>query len=88
MSHLLTDLLWIEVLAYLLENNLIDGNNMTVSGLTLGENLDRWTHKYGQLDFRQDVIRPLDKPLKPTGHIRHVQAFFSRTKIIKRIIGY
>lgn len=62
--------MWTEVLAYLLKNKLIDGNNMTVTGLTLGENLDRWTHKYGELDFKQDVIRPLENPIKPTGHIR------------------
>lgn len=43
---------------------------MTVTGLTLGENLDRWTHKYGELDHTQDVIRPLDKPIKSTGHLR------------------
>ena len=61
-----------EVLAFLLKNKLIDGNNMTVTGLTLGENLERWTHKFGELDHTQDVIRPLDNPIKPTGHIRWV----------------
>ena len=76
------------MLAHLLENKLIDGDNMTVTGLTLGENLDRWTHKYGQLDVKQDVIRPLDKPLKPTGHIRQVQFFFPRMKIIKCLLEY
>lgn len=45
---------------------------MTVTGLTLGENLERWVHKFGELDTRQDVIRPLNKPIKETGHIRHV----------------
>ena len=61
------------MLAYLLKNNLIDGNNMTVTGRTLGENLDRWTHEHGELEFsRQDVIRPLEKPIKETGHLRFV----------------
>jgi hypothetical protein len=59
-----------EVLAYLLKHNLINGDNMTVTGRTLGENLEEWTHKYGELGPEQDVIRPLDKPLKETGHIR------------------
>ncbi|KAL0961097.1 hypothetical protein HGRIS_006078 [Hohenbuehelia grisea] len=63
-----------KVLAFLLKNNLIDGNNLTVTGLTLGENLDRWTHAHGELDSAQDVIRPLDKPIKSTGHIRCVSA--------------
>ena len=54
-----------------MKHNLIDGNNMTVTGLTLGENLERWTHKYGELSFtEQDVIRPLEKPIKETGHLR------------------
>lgn len=61
---------FLEVLAFLLKHKLIDGDNMTVTGLSLGENLERWTHVFGELDFRQDVIRPLDKPIKSTGHIR------------------
>ena len=61
-----------EVLAYLLKNNLIDGNSMTVTGRTLGENLERWTHEHGELSSNQDVFRPLDKPIKETGHIRSV----------------
>ncbi|KAK0464277.1 dihydroxy-acid/6-phosphogluconate dehydratase [Desarmillaria tabescens] len=60
-----------KILAFLLKHKLIDGNNMTVTGRTLGENLDRWTHKYGELDSTQDVIRPLDKPIKSTGHLRY-----------------
>lgn len=43
---------------------------MTVTGATLGENLDRWTQKHGELSPSQDVIRPLDKPIKETGHLR------------------
>lgn len=66
-----------EILAYLMKHNLIDGNNLTVTGLTLGENLERWTHKYGELSFaEQDVIRPLEKPIKETGHLRY--AYTSR----------
>jgi dihydroxy-acid dehydratase len=45
---------------------------MTVTGRTLGENLERWTHEHGELDTRQDVIRPLNNPIKASGHIRCV----------------
>jgi Dehydratase family len=62
----------VEVLAYLLKKDLIDGNNMTVTGRTLGENLERWTHEYGELSNNQEVIRPLERPIKETGHIRFV----------------
>jgi dihydroxy-acid dehydratase len=69
-----------EILAYLLKKNLIDGNNMTVTGRTLGENLERWTHEHGELSSDQDVIRPLERPIKETGHIRLVpDKLFSRT---------
>ena len=45
---------------------------MTVTGGTLGENLERWTHEHGELSSDQDVIRPLESPIKETGHIRSV----------------
>jgi len=53
------------VLKLLLENGMIDGNCLTVTGNTLGENLaDLPGLKEGQ-----DVILPLDRPIKATGHI-------------------
>ena len=56
-----------------MKNNLIEGNNLTVTGRTLGENLEHWVHKHGELSFaEQDVIRPLEKPIKETGHLRYV----------------
>lgn len=45
---------------------------MTITGRALGENLERWTHEHGELSSNQDVIRPLEKPIKDTGHIRFV----------------
>lgn len=61
-----------KIMAYLLKNGLLEGNNMTVTGKTIGENLERWTHKYGELPAGQDIIRPLSNPIKATGHIRFV----------------
>ncbi|KAL0961096.1 hypothetical protein HGRIS_006078 [Hohenbuehelia grisea] len=76
-----------KVLAFLLKNNLIDGNNLTVTGLTLGENLDRWTHAHGELDSAQDVIRPLDKPIKSTGHIRILKGNLAPGGAVAKITG-
>ncbi|KAJ6508740.1 dihydroxy-acid/6-phosphogluconate dehydratase [Mycena sanguinolenta] len=77
-----------KILAYLLKNNLIDGNNLTVTGKTLGENLDRWTHKYGELDFAaQNVIRPLDKPMKESGHIRILKGNLAPGGAVAKITG-
>ena len=59
------------VLHYLLKSKLIDGDTLTVTGKTLGENLERWVHQRGELSMTsQDVIRPLEKPIKSTGHLR------------------
>ncbi|KAG5729697.1 hypothetical protein E4T56_gene1043 [Termitomyces sp. T112] len=76
-----------KVLAYLLKNKLIDGDTMTVTGLTLGENLDRWTHKHGELDSSQDVIRPLEKPIKATGHIRILKGNLAPGGAVAKITG-
>ncbi|CCM03491.1 uncharacterized protein FIBRA_05625 [Fibroporia radiculosa] len=77
-----------KILAYLLKNNLIDGETMTVTGLTLGENLDRWTHKYGELSFtNQDIIRPLEKPIKETGHLRILRGNLAPGGAVAKITG-
>lgn len=57
-----------------MERKLIDGNTMTVTGKSLGENVERWVHKHGKLDFQsQKVIVPLEEPIKSTGHIRYAK---------------
>ncbi|KAL4251227.1 IlvD/Edd family protein [Abortiporus biennis] len=77
-----------KVLHYLMKNKLIDGNNMTVTGHTLGENLERWVHKHGELNFTdQDVIRPLDKPIKATGHIRILKGNLAPGGAVAKITG-
>jgi len=76
-----------KVLAYLLDNKLIDGNNLTVTGLTLGENLELWTHKYGKLPAGQDVIRPLEHPIKASGHIRILKGNLAPGGAVAKITG-
>ncbi|KAA1469859.1 dihydroxy-acid dehydratase [Dentipellis sp. KUC8613] len=76
-----------KILAYLMKNNLIDGNNMTVTGKTLGENLERWTHKYGELSETQKVIRPLSNPIKETGHIRILKGNLAPGGSVAKITG-
>ncbi|KAH9947588.1 dihydroxy-acid/6-phosphogluconate dehydratase [Amylocystis lapponica] len=77
-----------KILAYLLKNNLIDGDNLTVTGLTLGENLERWTHKHGELSFtEQNVIRPLDNPIKETGHLRILRGNLAPGGAVAKITG-
>ncbi|KAI0304525.1 dihydroxy-acid/6-phosphogluconate dehydratase [Multifurca ochricompacta] len=76
-----------KVLAYLLKNNLIDGNNMTVTGRTLGENVERWTHEHGELSSSQNVIRPLENPIKESGHIRVLTGNLAPGGAIAKITG-
>ncbi|EPT05292.1 hypothetical protein FOMPIDRAFT_1139423 [Fomitopsis schrenkii] len=77
-----------KILDYLLSKKLIDGNTLTVTGRTLGENLDRWTHEHGKLDFTsQDVIRPLEKPIKETGHLRILRGNLAPGGAVAKITG-
>ncbi|GJJ15533.1 hypothetical protein Clacol_009811 [Clathrus columnatus] len=76
-----------KILAYLMKHGLIDGNTMTVTGCTLGENLEQWTSKYGELSETQDVIRPLHNPLKETGHIRILKGNLAPGGAVSKITG-
>ncbi|KAI0729609.1 dihydroxy-acid/6-phosphogluconate dehydratase [Fomitopsis betulina] len=77
-----------KILDYLLSKNLIDGNNLTVTGRTLGENLDRWTQEHGKLDFTsQNVIRPLENPIKETGHLRILRGNLAPGGAVAKITG-
>jgi dihydroxy-acid dehydratase len=55
------------VLKYLLNNGMLHGDCLTVTGLTMAENLA----SVPDLDFeKQDIIFSLDKPVKATGHLQ------------------
>ena len=55
------------VMKYLLKKGLLHGACLTVTGKTVAENLA----EVPDLDFEtQDIIVPLEKPLKPTGHLQ------------------
>src|SRR6267142_2301694 len=54
------------VMKYLLRNGFLHGECLTVTGKTIAENVDQAI----DLDFeKQDVIHPIEKPIKKTGHI-------------------
>jgi dihydroxy-acid dehydratase len=57
-------------MAFLIKEGLMTGNTMTVTGKTLGENVDRWQVKHKKDWEGQDIIRPVSNPIKKTGHIR------------------
>ncbi|HRQ51800.1 MAG TPA: dihydroxy-acid dehydratase, partial [Agriterribacter sp.] len=55
------------VMKYLLEKGLLHGDCLTVTGKTVAENLA----DIKSIDFeKQDIIYPLEKPIKKTGHLQ------------------
>ena len=55
------------VMKYLLQQGLLHGDCLTVTGKTLAENLET----VPALDFnKQQIILPVEKPLKKTGHLQ------------------
>jgi dihydroxy-acid dehydratase len=71
------------VLKYLLSKGLIDGSTMTVTGKTLEENLSQAP----ELPKNQDIIRPLENPIKPTGHITILRGTLAPGGSVGKITG-
>lgn len=75
------------VIHYLIKLGLMSGDGLTVTGKTLGENCEEWMEKHGQKWEGQDVIRPLDKPIKATGHIRILRGNLAPGGAVSKITG-
>jgi dihydroxy-acid dehydratase len=71
------------VLKLLLEHGLIDGSCMTVTGRTMADNL----RDLPGLAPHQDVIRPLDDPIKATGHLRILSGSLAPEGAVAKITG-
>jgi len=71
------------VMKYLLEQGLLDGECLTVTGKTVAENLAR----VPGLSDGQQVILPLDRPIKKTGHLRILKGNFAPGGAVAKITG-
>jgi len=71
------------VMKYLLAHGLIDGNCMTVTGRALAENLA----VLPGLVPGQEVILPLERPIKPSGHIRILKGNLAPGGAVAKITG-
>ncbi len=72
------------VMKYLLKNGLIDGSQLTVTGKTIAENLEN----VPDLDFTtQDIIYPLENPLKKTGHLQILYGNLAEKGSVAKISG-
>ena len=72
------------VLKYMLQEGLIDGSCLTVTGKTLAENLE----SVPDLDFtKQYIIRPLSNPVKETGHLQMLYGNLAPGGSVSKISG-
>ncbi len=71
------------VLKFMLKNDMLHGDCMTVTGKTIAENLE----SIPDLLKDQDVISPLNKPIKETGHIRILYGNLAEEGAVAKITG-
>ncbi|MEO9884297.1 MAG: dihydroxy-acid dehydratase [Balneola sp.] len=86
-SHVMEDLHEIggvpAVMKYLLDNKLLHGDCLTVTGKTLAENLSEVT----PLPVEQKIIKPIDKPIKDNGHIQILFGNLATEGSVAKITG-
>jgi len=71
------------VMKYLLDAGLLDGSCLTVTGKTLAENLA----DVPGLPADQDIIRPLEQPIKESGHLQILYGNLAEAGAVAKITG-
>lgn len=71
------------VMKFMLANNMLHGDCLTVTGKTVAENLEG----VPGLQEGQNVIKPLSDPIKPTGHIRILHGNLATDGAVAKITG-
>ncbi|WP_291860739.1 dihydroxy-acid dehydratase [Marinilabilia sp.] len=71
------------VMKFLLQEGLIDGTPMTVTGKTVGENLESVT----DLSGGQKIIAPVSHPIKKSGHIQILYGNLATEGAVAKITG-
>jgi dihydroxy-acid dehydratase len=71
------------VMKYLLEQGLMDGSCLTVTGKTLAENLE----SVPGLKEGQTIVRPIEEPIKSSGHIRILRGSLAPEGAVAKITG-
>ena len=71
------------VLKRLLAEGMIDGNCLTVTGRTLGENLEQ----AAALEEGQSIIYPTTNPIKPSGHLQILYGNLAEGGAVAKITG-
>ena len=71
------------VMKYLLQQGLLNGDCMTVTGKTVTENLE----DVNGLTEGQKILRPIDNPIKPTSHIQILKGNLAPQGSVAKITG-
>ncbi len=71
------------VMKFLLENGLLNGDCMTVTGKTLAENLS----ELDGLKPGQTIIKPMSEPIKETGHIQILKGNLAPGGSVAKVTG-
>lgn len=72
------------VMRYLLDEGLLHGDCLTVTGQTVAENLADVT---SIIDLDQPIIQPLDNPIKATGHLQILYGNLAEKGSVAKISG-
>jgi len=72
------------VLRYLLDEGLLHGDCLTVTGKTIAENL---ADVKSIIDYNQPIIRKLDNPIKATGHLQILYGNLAEKGSVAKISG-
>lgn len=72
------------VMRFLLDEGLIHGDCLTVTGKTVAENL---AGIKSIMDYNQPIIQPLDKPIKATGHLQILYGNLAEQGSVAKISG-
>jgi len=73
------------LIKFMIDNGLFDGDQLTVTGKTHKENLEMLNHP--GLTPGQEIIRPLDNPIKPTGHLQMMYGNLAPGGAVAKITG-
>jgi dihydroxy-acid dehydratase len=71
------------VMKFLLNHGMIHGDCMTVTGATVAENL----RDVPEVPVDQEIIHPLDRPIKATGHLHILRGNFAPGGAVAKITG-
>jgi dihydroxy-acid dehydratase len=71
------------VMKYLLEAGMLSGECLTVTGKTIAENLE----SLPGLSDGQEIIRPLESPIKSTGHLQILKGNLAPDGAVAKITG-